>query len=358
MKTTRRRPDHHGVSTLTLRLWEFSGTALVNLFAFILLIVYLSPMAYMIVTSLKLKTQLLDSGAPIYPADQVMYTYQGVDDPVYEVPTQGGIKDMALVNPHLRYSEFVDPQNPKAGLYHWDGSWRTLKSLYRFHISFSNFSYLWHLIDFPLVVKNTMLIAVIGEVGVLCSSIAVAYGFSRFRIPGGRWLFFLLIATIIIPDSITLVPIYFLNVRILNWNGTWYPLLVPQFFGNAIFIFLLRQNFKSIPRELDEAAMIDGASPLRILVSIVLPQCVPVVVTVALLHFFYVWNELRMSSLYLGISPDLRPISFTIQTYQSYGFTPEVLETSALFLLVVPIVVLFLAQRFFMQDMVVTGLEK
>jgi len=358
MKTTRRRKDHHGVSTLTLRLWEFSGTALVNLFVFLLVCGYLSPMAYMVVTSLKLKAQLIDSGAPIYPAEPLMYTYQGVAYPVFEVPTPLGIKEMALVEPHLLYSNFVDPQNPNLGLIHWDGSWRSLKGVYRFHISFSNFNYLWQLIDFPLAVKNTLLIAMIGEVGVLCSSIAVAYGFSRFRIPGGRWLFYLLIATIIIPDSITLVPIYFLNVRILPWNGTWYPLLVPQFFGNAIFIFLLRQNFKSVPRELDEAAMIDGASPLRILVSIVLPQCIPVVVTVALLHFFYVWNELRMSSLYLGISQSLQPISFTVQTYQSYGFTPEILETSAMILLVVPVVILFLAQRFFMQDMVVTGLEK
>jgi len=358
MKTTSRRRDHHGVSTLTLRLWEFSGTALLNLFVFVLLIAYLSPMAYMVVTSLKLKAQLLDSNAPIYPAERVMYTYQGEDYPVYQFPTSTGIKDMALVTPRLLSSEFVDPQNPGAGLFHWVGSWRTLKSVYRLHLSFSNFGYLWHLIDFPLAVKNTLLIALIGEIGVLCSSIAVAYGFSRFRIPGGRWLFYLLIATIIIPDSITLVPVYFLNVRILPWNGTWYPLLAPLFFGNAIFIFLLRQNFKSIPRELDEAAMMDGASPLRILVSIILPQCVPVVVTVALLHFFYVWNEVRLSSLYLGISPNLRLISFTVQTYQSYGFTPEILETSALLLLIVPIVVLFLAQRFFMQDMVVTGLEK
>jgi len=355
---TNRRPDHHGVSTLTLRLWEFSGTALVNLFVFSLVIAYLSPMAYMILTSMKLKEQLLDANAPLYPAEQVMFTYQGQEDPLFHVPLPDGTRDLALVTPRTRYSDFVDPQRPDAGLIRWTGSWRSLKGVYRFHLSFANFSYLLGLIDFPLALKNTLLLAIIGEVGVLCSSIAVAYGFSRFRIPGGRWLFYLLIATIIIPDSITLVPIYYLNVRILQWNGTWLPLLVPQFFGNAIFIFLLRQNFRSVPRELDEAAMIDGAGPLRILVSIVLPQCVPVVVTVALLHFFYVWNELRMASLYLGISPNLWPISFTVQTYQTYGFTPEILETSALLLLVVPTVVLFLAQRFFLQDMVVTGLEK
>jgi multiple sugar transport system permease protein len=132
---------------------------------------------------------------------------------------------------------------------------------------------------------------------------------------------------------------------------------VPQFFGSAIYIFLLRQNFKAIPRDLDEAAMLDGAGPLRTLVSIVLPQAVPVVVTVALLHFFNAWNEMRMASLYLSTSQE-RTMAFSAQAFISYGFTPEYLQASALLLMVVPIIVLFLAQRFFMQDMVVTGLEK
>ena len=147
---------------------------------------------------------------------------------------------------------------------------------------------------------------VLSEIGILLSSIAVAYGFSRFRIPGGKFLFFLLIATIVIPDSITLVPSYVIFTRILPWNGTYYPLIVPAFFGSAIYIFLLRQNFRSIPRDLDEAAMLDGAGPLRTLISIIIPQAVPAIVTVALLHFFNTWNELRMASLYLGIRPDLQ----------------------------------------------------
>src|SRR6185369_15767766 len=96
-------------------------------------------------------------------------------------------------------------------------------------------------------------IAVVTEIGVLLSSIAVAYGFSRFRIPGGKWLFLILIGMILIPDSITSLPTYYIFVRIFQWNGSWYPLIVPHFFSSAIFVFLLRQNFKSIPRDLDEA---------------------------------------------------------------------------------------------------------
>ena len=210
-----------------------------------------------------------------------------------------------------------------------------------------------------LYIKNTLIIAIVSGIGVVLSSIAVAYGFSRFRIPGVRYIFFLLIATIMIPGNITLVPTYFLfSGNALNWIGTWLPLIIPHFFGNAILIFLLRQNFKSIPRDLDEAAMLDGAGPLRILVSVILPQSAPVVTTVALLHFFYVWNETRLASLYLGIAPDLQTISFGIQRTQTLFFTPEALMVGALLTMIVPIAVLLLSQRFFMQDMIVTQIEK
>jgi len=104
--------------------------------------------------------------------------------------------------------------------------------------------------------------------------------------------------------------------------------------------------------------MLDGAGPLRILVPVILPQSIPVVVTVALLHFFYIWNETRLSSRYLGISPHRQMISFAIQHSQTYFFTPEALMVGALVVMVVPVIVLFLSQRFLMQDMIVTQIEK
>ena len=351
-------PRPKGVSTLTLRAWEFTGTALVNLLIFSLLLVYLSPLSYLVITSFKTAEQMTDDTSPLLPAEKVSFTYQGEIYPVMQVPTAQGIRNLALVNRFRAYSEFLDPANPSAGLITWEGYWRSLKSVYCPVLTFANFRDRWQVIDFPLLITNTLLLALIGGVGVLFSSIAVAYGFSRFRIPGANLMFMLLIATIMIPDSITLLPNFFIYSRVLGWSGTWLPLLVPQFFGNALFIFLLRQNFKSIPREMDEAAMIDGANPLRILISIILPQSIPVVATVALLHFFYVWNEVRLSSLYLSVAQDLRLMSSTIQVISTFGFTPEKLQTTALMVMALPIIVLFMAQRFFMQDMVVTGLEK
>lgn len=354
----RLRPPRNEVSTLTFRLWDFTGSALVNLLVFTLLLAYLSPLSYMFITALKTEKQLRITGAPILPAEPVEFDYQGRTYRVYTVPTSEGEQAWALVEPRRLSSRFVDPAHPEKGLITWEGNWRSLQGVFRYRVTFQNFVTLWQSIDYPKFLRNTFGLTLISGLGTLLASIAVAYGFSRFRIPGGKYLFLLLVATIMIPDSITLLPTYFAFVRVLGWNGTWYPLLLPHFFGNAVFIFLLRQNFKSVPREQDEAAMLDGAGPLRILVSVILPQCVPVVATVGLLHFFYMWNELRMASLYLGIAWDLRPVSFAVQSFQDFGFTPEMLQTSALMVMFLPVVVLFLSQRFFMRDMIVTGLEK
>jgi multiple sugar transport system permease protein len=354
-----KNPFRKQSSTLTLRTWDFTGTALLTLFIWLFLIIFLSPLSYMIVTSLKSADELRERTAPIYPAERLTYDYQGTTYQLYKVPTEDGVvHDWALVKPSRLSSQFIDPAHPEQGLINWQGSWRSLRGVFRFQIYWDNYTNIWQAINYPRYLRNTLIVVVLSEIGILLSSIAVAYGFSRFRIPGGRFLFFLLIATIVIPDSITLVPSFVVFTRILPWNGTFYPLVVPAFFGSAIYIFLLRQNFRSIPRDLDEAAMLDGAGPLRTLISIMIPQAVPAIVTVALLHFFNTWNELRMSSLYLGTRPDLQTLAFTAQSYATYGFTPEVLQTSAVILMAIPLLILFLSQRFFMQDMVVTGMEK
>jgi multiple sugar transport system permease protein len=354
-KTTRRR----NVSRLTFQLWDFTGTAMLNLFLFLFLIAYLSPLPFMVVSSLTPRTQFFDAKAPILPSEHVTLEYKGEELVVYEVPTADGVKNWALYKPGRKSSQFIDPANPSAGPFEWIGQWRLLRAVYHFKPSIQNYIDFLATAEIPLYFKNTLIVALISEIGVLSSSIAVAYGLSRFRVPGIKYIFFLLIATIMIPSNITLVPTYYLfSGHVLNWVGTWLPLIVPHFFGSAILIFLLRQNFKSIPRELDEAAMLDGAGPLRILISVILPQSIPAVTTVALLHFFYIWNETRLSSLFLASAPDLQMISFGIQQSQSYFFTPEALMVGALLVMVVPVTVLFLSQRFFMRDMIVTQIEK
>ncbi len=374
MKIFRRRKKNLGESALTLRMWRFTGSAILNLVIFTLLAAYLSPLAYIFVTSVKEPSQMsAGPSAPLYPAINPKYTYQGVDYPLMEVPTANGVKQWALVTPRRTYAEFIDPQNPERGLIHWDGLWRSLKKVFVFSLTFEAFTK-WGPANLPQGMLNTLIVIAISEIGVLATSIAVAYGFSRFRIPGGKWLFYLLIATILIPDSITLLPTYMAYYNFLYiwlprqpllqlpfpfpWN--WLPLITPHFFSSAIFVFLLRQNFLSIPRDLDEAAMLDGAGPLRILIQIVLPQSIPVVATVAMLQFFYIWNEIRIASLYLGTNLDFWLLSARVQySSPAIGVNPEpVIQAGSLILMIVPVFVLLAFQRFFMQDMAVTGMEE
>jgi len=345
-------------SYLSLQLWETIGTGLFNLFIFLMLFVYLFPMLYMVATAFMEGPQLRDRNAPAYPSRQIRYEYQGKEYSVYNVPIDGEIRQLALVIPKQTSSQFIDPQNPEGGLISWDGSWRQLKGVYRFHITLDNFKLLFSALRVSQMLQNTLTMTIIGEIGVLLSSIVVAYGFSRFPLPGGDLLFYILIATILIPEKVTLIPTYFFFVRILNWEGTWLPILVPFFFGNAVYIFLLRQNFKSIPKDLDEAAMLDGAGPLRILFYVILPQSWPTVITVSLLHFFYMWNETRQAALYLSVSRDIAPISFGVQNFQSLAPIQNQLQASALILMIVPVIVLLISQRYFMRDIVVTGMEK
>lgn len=343
---------------LPLKFWDGLGSLLLNLLVFALLALYLLPVAYMLITSFMVTQQLGDRYAPIYPAVQVRYLYEGKERLVYQVPFGDEIRQLALVEPGRTSSRFIDPQDPEAGLIEWDGSWRALSGVYRFQATLDNFKLLFSVLKLSQMVKNTLTLALITEVGVMVSSVVVAYGFSRFPLPGGNLLFYLLIATMLIPEKVTLIPTYFFFVRVLDWNGSWLPILVPFFFGNAVYIFLLRQNFRSIPKDMDEAAMLDGAGPLRILFSVILPQSFPVIITTALLHFFYIWNETRQAALYLSIRRDLAPISFGIQNFQSLAPIQNQLQASALLIMIVPVVILLVSQRFFMQDMVITGMER
>jgi multiple sugar transport system permease protein len=353
-------PDAHPPTRLSplFYAWDGLGTVLANALLWAILAAYLLPMVFMFVTSIKDEAQLLSGVAPLWPATTVKYEYEGKAVLVYRVPFDDGVRELALVVKGRRASQFIDPAHPEQGLIDWDGSWRTLVPVYRPRLSLENFVELWNQADFLKLAGNTFVILATAGVGSVVASVLVAYGFARFPVPGGRWLFILLIASILLPEKVTLIPTYIMFVTVLHWSGTWLPLIVPHLFGSAVMIFLLRQNFKSIPKEVEEAAVLDGAGPLRILVSIMLPQAVPTLVTVCLLQFFYFWNETRTAALYLGTAPHLYPVAFWLRQYGGFFPNPNLLQASALMVMIVPAVVLFLSQRLFMQGVVITGAEK
>lgn len=347
----------HSKSILSPMIRQFSHILPFNVLVWVLLLFYLLPLFFMIVTAMKPTEQLSDRNAPLYPATLVPYEYQGREYHLYNVPTEDGVKQWAMINPGREMTEFIDPEHPEAGLIQWEGNWRVLKGVYELNIAWENFSVLFGSLLFPRMFFNTFLMTWIGEIAVLTSSIVVAYGFSRFSVPGGNLLFYILIGTILIPEKVTFIPSYFVYVNYLHWRGTLLPILLPLFFGNAVYIFLLRQNFKSIPVDQEEAAMLDGAGPLQRLLYVVLPQSWPVVITVSLLFFFYSWNEIRQISLYVGSNMRLIPLSYGVQHYQSFNPIQNLVEASTLVVLAFPVILLFLSQRFFMQGLVITGAE-
>ena len=336
-----------------LRGLLLAGT--LSLFATMLVTVYLMPLGY--AAALSVRGASVEAGQPLWPSDPAQFTYNGEAYDLYNVPLDGTVRRLALTKPGREASTFIDPTNPTQPI-EWQGRWRTLDRVWNFSPHWSNFPEAWKITNFGRLFFNTVAIALIGTVGAVSSAVVVAYGFSRFRIPGKTILFTILVGTIILPQQVTIVPTYAMFARI-GWVGTWLPLLVPHFFGNAYNVFLLRQFFMSIPRDLDEAAMIDGASPFRTLISVIVPQAWAAIMAVCLFHFFFAWNDFLAPLVYLVGHEELWPISVGMSyfsgQYQAAAAPDPGHRAHGLAL---PVAVFVLAQKVFVQGVVVTGVEK
>lgn len=208
---------------------------------------------------------------------------------------------------------------------------------------------------FVLFFKNTMVIATLSTLGVLVSSSMVAYAFARLRFRGRDRLFVLLLSTMMLPAAITMIPT-FVEFKYLHWIDTILPLTVPAWFGGGAFnIFLLRQFMMGIPRELDEAALIDGASHATIFWRIILPNSGPVLATVAIFAFVYNWRDFMGPLIYLN-SPEKQTLELGLRTYQSFQAEQWHLLMAGSVLVMLPLLVLFLiGQRWFVRGIVMTG---
>ena len=330
----------------------------ITLLALVFLALFLSPLLYMLFTALKTPQQMSMQGAPLWPASQATFTHQGKSYDLYQVPTDQGARELALYQKGRDESQFLDPADPGAPPITWKGSYRTLSRTWHFAPAWSNFVEVWKSIQFPRLLFNTLALAILTEIGTLTSCILVAYGFSRFRFPGKGLLFTLLISTIFLPAAVTLVPTYTFFVKI-GWVGTWLPLIVPTFFANAYDVFLLRQYFLTIPHEIDEAAMIDGAGPFRTLISILLPQALPVIVAVSIFHIVWSWNDFFGPMIYLSTRPELQPIAVGINRFNGIHSTrPPLVQAASLMAMLIPMIIFLIGQRAFMRGVVITGVEK
>jgi multiple sugar transport system permease protein len=204
---------------------------------------------------------------------------------------------------------------------------------------------------------NTMFYACSVMLAELLSCSFIAYGFARLRAPGKNWLFLLVLATMMLPTWTTLIPQYIL-FSAFGWIDTYKPLIIPHFFGSAYLIFLLRQFYRGLPKDYEEAAIIDGANYLGIWARIILPLSLPALGAVAILSFMFHYQDFGGPLIYIHSIRNY-PVSIGLQQFNTpFGGTPfHLLMAASLVTIIPPIIVFFIAQRYFIQGIVVSGVK-
>ena len=229
--------------------------------------------------------------------------------------------------------------------------------LWDWPLHLENFALAWTAAPFTRYFLNSLLVSCLAVLATTVSSFAVAYGFARFRAPGRDILFILVLATMMIPPQVTMIP-HFMLFRYLHWINTYYPLFIPGFFATSGFnVFLLRQFLLGLPRELDEAASIDGATSWQILTRILLPLAAPALVTVALMSFIWNWTNFMGPLIYLN-SPSTWTLPLGLMFFNQQFVPTANLMVAVSLMVTAPLVVLFfVGQRVFVSGIRLTGIQ-
>lgn len=209
---------------------------------------------------------------------------------------------------------------------------------------------------FLRLLRNTLFYTVFSTLGVLLSSIIVAYAFARLEFRGRDVLFAITLSTMMLPGIVTLIPTYIL-FRWFGWVGTYAPLIVPYFFGSAYNIFLLRQFMMTIPWELTDAAKVDGANEFTTMVKIVTPLVKPALLVIAVFHFMWTWNDFFGPLIYLDDITEY-PLVMGLYAFQTrFGVKWNLMMAASLSTTLPLIILFFIAQRYFIEGITLTGLK-
>jgi multiple sugar transport system permease protein len=221
----------------------------------------------------------------------------------------------------------------------------------------SNFTDVFHQAPILRWTLNTAIYAGLATLGMLVSSIPVAYALSRLRWRGRDTVFLIVLVALMLPPQVTVVPLYVMWAK-LDLVGTIWPLVIPVWLGDAFSIFLLRQFFLTIPEEYLDAARVDGCGEFRILTTVVLRLAKPAIAAVALFSVLYTFNDFFLPLLYLGENPDNWVLSIGISQFRSLHQVEWNMVMAATVLMMLPVIVLFfLAQRAFVEGVTLTGVK-
>lgn len=222
----------------------------------------------------------------------------------------------------------------------------------------SNFITAVQSIPFFLYLKNSLIIVILVMTGTIFSATTAAYAFAKLEWKGRDKWFIVMLATLMIPIQVILIPTYIMYAKI-GWLGTRLPLVIPAFFGGgaAFYIFLLRQFFKGIPKELSESAIIDGANHFQIFIKIMLPLVKPALITVALFTFMATWNDYFGPLIFLS-NPEHWTLALGLRAFQTqYGGRFDLMMAAAILIMLPTLIIFFMAQKSFIEGITFTGIK-
>lgn len=311
-------------------------------------ILFLAPFAWMISTSLKSETRIMPR-----PGESIQWipTTDKFDEQGRNLVTYNGKTAVNLGRDEAsgKYKLLLEGSEVEA----WEEDFTNQQ---RVGLHWQNYVRAFQTIDFPRNLRNTLYICFMTVAGTLVSCSLVAYSFSRIEWPGRNLLFLLVLATMMIPYEVELIPLFVLYKE-LGWTGTFKPLIVPAFLGTPFYIFLLRQFFMGIPKDLSAAATIDGCSEFGIYAHVILPLSKPALATTALFMFLFQWGDFLNPLVFLQDDRQWT-LSLALQQFQSQHNSAWGPLMAMSTVITTPIIALFfLTQRTFIQGITMTGLK-
>ncbi|WP_329498699.1 carbohydrate ABC transporter permease [Kitasatospora herbaricolor] len=232
------------------------------------------------------------------------------------------------------------------------------KNLWPTSWEWGNYVKVWQTPGFLTWWRNTLLYAGLGTLLTVVSSLPVAYALAKFRFRGRNLALMAVIAMMMLPPQVTVIPMYLFWAKQMHLSGTLWPLIIPMAFGDAFSIFLLRQFLLTIPKEYIEAAKIDGCGDLRTLLRVVLPMAKPAIAAVALFQFFYAWNDYFGPQIYASENAGAWTLSYGLESFKGAHHTNWNLTMAATLLVMAPVIILFFfAQKAFIEGVTLTGVK-
>ncbi len=309
-------------------------------------VLFIAPFVWMVSTSLKHESKIFpESGKP----PQWIPTTERLDDQGRRMITYEGKSGIELRDEEDKKIVLIDGQEMAV----WPSDVEIQQQI-GFH--WQNYPKAFATMNFWVNLRNTLFICVSVVFGTVISCSLVAYSFSRIEWPGRDALFVVVLATMMLPYEVTLVPLFVLY-KWLGWTGSFKPLIIPAFFGTPFYIFLLRQFFMGIPKDLSSAARIDGCSEFGIFMNVIIPLSKPALATTALFMFLFQWADFLNPLIYLQDDRQYT-LAIALQQFQSNHESEWGPLMAMSTVITVPIIVLFfLTQRTFIQGITMTGLK-